>query len=263
MYNSTPTVKIYQDDPLDWKQSPHKLKSWTETVVGYQNEAQKLSRCILENRKLMGRDYPWDVSINIEVELLPSEIKTLWSKVCRKMRQQGIEALWVREPSKSNHCNYHLIVKNEMPKTKLAAIIETAMPSRDEFPWHKHIDRIRSQFHYPRYITKARTKGVVNGKVVWDKYRDKRLLFKPKLGLQKAGTIGKFWEMPKEAIWQAVKDKEQRIADGLDMPNIRRYAKHVHDLLGGTVPIKKIQRSYGNAAHHLRFQETVTAFYED
>lgn len=253
--------KIYQENPLDWRRHPHKLKSWTDTVTGYLNSAEKLSRCILENRKLMGRDYTWAVSINIEIEMLPEEIGEFWTKICRKLRD-WIVALWVREASLSNHCNYHLIVKNEITKDELEEAIENSMPKREIVPWHKCIEPIINQIIYPRYITKAAVKGLVNGKLVRDKYRDKRLLFKPNLGFEKYGFIGPFWEISKTTMWENVQNSEKTIADGLKKPNIKPYAKHIHELVGKERTLKQIQRKYGIAAHDPEFQKIVKAFSE-
>jgi len=76
MYDSEEVPKIYQEQPLVFKKQSFKLKSWTETVTGYLNEADKLSRCILNNHALMERDYPWAVAINVEEKLPPEQIKT-------------------------------------------------------------------------------------------------------------------------------------------------------------------------------------------
>jgi len=237
--------RMYQDEPQHFRKQSFKLKSWTETVVGYMNEADKLSRCILRNRQAMKRDYTWAVSINVEVELPAKAVKDIWTKVVRKLNARGVEALWVREPSKSNHVNYHLLVKNEMTKEELERLIEESMPDRVDVPYHKQVKPIDSQFHYARYITKAKTRGIVNGKEVADKYRDKRLLFQPKLALRKYGTIGTFWERSKATLWAEIRAVEKQIGEGLEKPNVRRLARHVYEMLGEAVPIERIERSFG------------------
>ena len=148
MYCSTEITQIFQDEPLEWRPSSFKLKGWTDTVTGYLYEANKLSRCLWENRRLMNHDYTWEVTINIEVELSPTEIKTTWTKICRGLRRKGVVALWVREPSPSNHCNYHLIVRNRIDKDDLESAIEHAMPSRTSVPHHKHVQSVQSQWFY-------------------------------------------------------------------------------------------------------------------
>lgn len=255
MYVGEPVPKLYQEEPLHSKMSSFKLKAWTETVVGYQNEADKLSRCILRNRDLMGRDYPWAVSINVEVELWPKDIKAVWTKACRKLKARGVVALWVREPSTSSHCNYHLIVKSEMTEEALEQAIEEAMPDRDVIPWHKQVRRVRSQYHYARYITKAKTRGYLHGREVMDKYRDRRLLFQPGLDLRKVGTIGQFWEKSKKLLWQDIRDHEQRVGEGLEQPKIRLLARHVFDLIDGYYPLQRVERSFGYFATEPDVQE--------
>ena len=245
MYDSIRIVQIFQDEPLDFKPSSFKLKGWTDTVVGFIHEASKLSQCIVKNSRLMKRNYTWAVSINIEQELSPHDIKEVWKKVCRKLKAKGIAALWVREPSKQNRCNYHLLVKSQITNFALETAIEESMPSRSDLPWHKQVKPVKSQWYWPRYICKAKTKGYINGRRVGDKYGNKRLLFKPHLGLRKCGTIGDFWEKSKKQIWQDIIDKEKRIAEGLEKPNIRKLVNHVYEWLGGYVPIKRIERSYG------------------
>jgi hypothetical protein len=245
MYSSSQPPKIYQEEPLYARNSAFKLKGWTETELGYMNEADQLARCILLNSKVMGRKYTWAVSINVEAELSPKDIKDTWTKACRVLRAKGVVALWVREPSLKNHCNYHLIVKNEMTRVALEQAVEEAMPDRAVIPWHKHIRPVRSQYHYARYITKAKTGGYINGKEVKDKYRDKRLLFQAKLGLKKYSTIGKFWEKPKKQLWQDIRDHEQQIADGLEQPKIRLLAQHVYEMIGGYYRLDKIERNFG------------------
>jgi hypothetical protein len=231
---------IYQEEPLCHRQSAFRPKGWTETEAGYLYEADKLARCSLLNGK-----YTWAVAINVEAELWPEEIKNLWTKACRVLRDRGVVALWVREPSTQNHCNYHMIVKNEMTREALEDAIEKAMPHRTAIPWHKHVRPVRSQYHYCRYITKAKTGDCINGKEIKDKYGARRLLFQAKLKLRKVGTIGKFWERSKKELWQGVRDYALRIAEGLEQPKIRLLAQHLHKILGDDVPLWRIERSFG------------------
>ncbi len=46
-------------------------------------------------------------------------------------------------------------------------------------------------------------------------------------------------------MWADIKAIEQRIGDGLEKPNVRRLAKHIHEYTCGYVPLKKIERSVG------------------
>lgn len=248
MYDSRKPAKLFQEDPVLYKKQSFKLKGWTETIVGYKNEADKLSRCILRNGVLMKRSYTWELTINVEAELMPKEITDLWTKVCRKLKKHGVVALWVREPSPSNHCNYHLIVSSNQTQIELEQAVEASMPDRSAVKWHKHIKAIDDQYGYSRYMTKAKIKGYVNGKLVDDLYQNKRLMFRPHLKLRKVGTVGKFWLKSKAKLWQDIRDVEQKISDGLEKPNVRRLAKYLHELVDGYVPLKQIERNFGKRA---------------
>jgi hypothetical protein len=246
MYDSTSIVQIFQDNPFDWKPSSFRLKGWRETVAGYLYEADKLSRCLWINRRLMKQDnYPWAVTINIRKVLSPNDINEVWKQVCRKLRARGVVALWVREPSKKNHCNYHLIVKSQLTQAALKRAIDESMPDRATVSYHKQVKPIKSQWHWCRYITKAKTTGYINGKKVEDKYENKRMLFVPKIGLPKYYNIGKFWEKPKKEIWQDIINKEKRIVEGLEKTNIRKLVNHVYEWLDRYVPLTEIERSFG------------------
>jgi hypothetical protein len=83
--------------------------------------------------------------------------------------------------------------------------------------------------------------------LVNDLYRHKRLLFKANMPFRKVGTIGDFWEQGKSKtkMWDDIKAIEKQIGEGLEKPNVKRLCKYVFDLLGGTVSLKQIERSYG------------------
>lgn len=49
----------------------------------------------------------------------------------------------------------------------------------------------------------------------------------------------------KEAIWNDIKAKEKRIAEGLEQPNVKRLAQHAYEFVGGAVSLRKIERSFG------------------
>ena len=246
---------IYQQNPIYYVKQTFKPKSWTETVVGYINEANELSQCILRNRRLMRRGYAWFVTINIEAVLTPEEITALWTKAKRKLEARGVIAIWVREPSRSNHCNYHLIVREGMTKAQLEQVIEDSLPPRREIAYHKQVERVKDQFSLPYYITKGKMRGTVDGHVVPDGYADKRLLFKPNLGLRKYGTIGPFWVKPRKQLWEEIKALEKKIAEGLGQAGMPSLVRHFHEMFGETVPLRKIERSLGAHADSKSVQD--------
>jgi hypothetical protein len=249
MYSSAKDDSLYQKNPLPSKPSNFKLKSWTETVQGYINEANQLTCCILRNRRLMKRPYTWHLTVNIEVKMPPKDITGLWAKVCRKLKAKGIEALWVREPTRSGKVHYHLLLKNSIGKTALERTLKECMPPRKEVGWHKRIQPVKDDWQLAHYITKAKIVGYVKGQSVADYYQRKRLLFKAKLKIKKFGTIGSFWEKPKKEIWAGIKAVEKKIGEGLGDYRVRKVVKHIRKLLGDDVPTSRIERSYGYFAN--------------
>src|SRR5262249_26057728 len=111
-YSSATSRKIYQEKPAYSKPSQHKPKCWTDSVLGYTNEAKQWATCVLRNRRLMGRPYTWAVHINLNEEIPPDLVADLWEKTKRKLNDRGIVCLWVREPNRLNKVHYHIIVKN-------------------------------------------------------------------------------------------------------------------------------------------------------
>jgi hypothetical protein len=268
----TKTVPLFQKNPVFRKQSQFRPKGWTETVEGYLAEARQLARTLIDNRRLMGRSYSWHLTINVEVVQTATQITDLWVKACRNMRLKGLVALWVREPTCSGKVHYHLVVKSRIGQRALRGIIRDSMPDlgvkapsgRRRLGWHMKLQPVTDDWQLVHYVSKAKIAGCVKGVKVDDYYKNKRLLFSSNLKLKKYGTIGDFWERPKAALWQDVKDKEARIADGLKNPDVRRLARHVHDLLGGYVPLKDIERNYGYNADDPMIRDWIKrAFYPD
>ncbi len=238
---------LFQTDPVFSNASLHRPKSWTETTTGYIREAKELTMCLVRNERLMDKPYQWHVTINLEIELTPSEIRNRWRKVVRKLRARGVVAIWVMEVSRSNRVHFHLIVSSQISGVALEQAIDNAMPPRAEVGWHKCLQRIEpgGTWQLAHYVTKAKIAAYVNGRRVEDYYAGKRVLFQPKLGLRKHSPIGPFWVKPKAAIWADIRGNEQRIADGLNQPGVRELVNHVHEILGHTVPLRTIERAFG------------------
>ena len=248
IYNSADDGKIYQTNPVYSKPSQFKPKGWTNTTCGYIREAKQWALCVLRNRDQMQRPYSWVFHLNLNEEIPFNEISPMWQKVSRKLKSKGIVALWVREANRLNKLHYHILVKNEISKDDLKNAIEFAMPPRSVVKWRKRVEPIRFRNWLCFYIFKAKVAGENdNGVFVKDKYRAKRLLFKPKMPFKKVGTIGDFWEhgKSKKKFWDEIKADQKQIGEGLERPNIERLCEHVYDLLGGCVSLIKIKRSYG------------------
>lgn len=247
MYCSIPDDKIFQTTPPWTKTSNFKLKSWTETVQGYLNEAKNLTTCLIRNRELAKRPYTLFLTIYVDVTMQPKAINDWWKKAARNLQRKGVVAIWVREPTRTNRVHYHLLLRSIHTKEQLATIIEESLPSRKTGRWHKNIKVVRKRDgRLLRYITKAKTAGETkSGIYLSDLYRRKRLLFKSGLGIRKHGTIGRFWSKSKEAIWEDVKAREKRIAEGLEQPNVKRLAQHAYEFVDGYVPLRQIERNFG------------------
>ena len=232
-------------------------------MEGYLYEAKKLTRCILDNRKLMNRPYSWFVTIYVWQVLTPKEITEVWTKACRSLRLQGIAAIWVREPTRNNKCHYHLLISNPIERNTLAKLIESAMPKRKELGWHKRIQPVTNEWRLAHYITKAKIKGTKKGRPVADKYASKRLLFKAGLNIKKYGTIGKFWVRSKKRLWDEVKAREARIAHGLEDYRIRLLVPHAFELLGPSLTPKDVERRLGLHAHDPGIQAWANRLFPD
>ena len=248
-YDSADNGKIYQTHPALSRPSQFKPKGWTESEAGYINEAKQWAMCVWRNRKLMKRPYTWAVHINLNEEFPVDQVSPMWQKVSRKLQDRGVVALWVREPNRLNKLHYHLIIKSEVGKAQLKRDIEEAMPPRSVVKWRKRVEPVKNEWRLCHYVFKAKVKGRnKKGVMVNDLYRHKRLLFLPKMPFKKVGTIGDFWEggKSKKKLWDDIKAIEKRIAEGLEKPNVKRLCKYVYELLGETVPLKQIERSYGH-----------------
>src|SRR5262249_14880849 len=157
---------------------------------GYINEARKLTTLILRNRKLAGEPYTWFVTVVVETVLSPKDTAALWTKASRSMRDAGIVALWVREPSKANKVHYHLLLRTRITEAMLRAIVKAAMPQRQDGQkragWHMNMKPVsEDEWWLAHYITKGKVAGRLNGRPVPDLYAKKRLLFVPGLPYNK------------------------------------------------------------------------------
>ena len=255
MYSSEHENKIYQENPVFHKPSIYRPSGWTETVEGYIREARKLTTLILRNRKLTGEPYTWFLTIAVETVIPPKDTAALWTRAARSMKDAGIVAVWVREPTTTGGIHYHMLLRTRITKPDLRAVFQAAMKPKKTDPagvaWHMNVQPVDDDdwWWLAHYVTKARIAGTVNGKSVADFYASKRLLFVPGLPFNKHGVIGKFWAKPKGQMWADVIATERKIADGLKKPHVERLAKHVYDFLGGTIPLKQIERAFGFQAN--------------
>jgi hypothetical protein len=227
-----PDDKIYQTNPPISNNSNYKLKTWTDTVNGYIYEAKKLTYCLKQNKVLTRKQYSWFVTINFHQKIELQKIKKFfddhWIKNCRKLKNKGLIAFWSTEPNKKNKIHIHLIILSNQTKKELSQIFEDCLPSRKSVEgWHKRIDPISNDYRLLHYVTKGKIAGKTKkGMEVEDLYKNKRLLFKKRLGFKKHGTIGSFWFKPIKKILEDQRLKESKIAYGMgdkDIMCLRDY----------------------------------------
>jgi hypothetical protein len=240
--------RIFNPEPW-YKNRPNPLRDtgWV-TIDGYWYEADQLARCILLNRAYMladGRDYTSIISLNIELELLPKEVSDLWGKITKNLRRHRFIGLWVREPSVvTNHVNYHILSKSDDAE----ATLRKCIPADVSHHLHaKPFDR-RMAWYGVRYIVKARTPKYFNGRLVSrDRWMAKRSFFIEKVGIDKYGTVGDFWEDGKSKIslWEEIKATEKRISDGMTLPGAEELVDYLNELTQGHQGRARIRRAVG------------------
>lgn len=237
---------LYQTAPAMSKPSLYRPSGWTDTVAGYVREAKQLTQCILQNERLAGEPYSWFVTVNVDDEQPAAEVNALWRRVSRRLKAGGIVALWVREVGSNNKIHYHMLVRSRIGRAALGDAVHAAMkPEAARWHWRPQQVRAGGVWQLAHYMTKAKISGFVNGRRVDDYYADKRLLFRSKTGVRKLGQIGGFWVESRAAIWRGIRDREERIADGLERPHVRPLVDHMYALCDGTVPVAKIERAVG------------------
>jgi hypothetical protein len=240
--------RIFNEEPF-FKKRPHPFRDtgWV-TTDGYLYEADQLARCILLNRSYMltgGRDYTSFMSLNLELELLPSEVSDLWVKITKKLRKNNFIGLWVREPSPiTNHVNYHILSKSDDAE----AVLRKSIP--DDVPHHLRPDPFdkRLAWYGARYIVKAKTPKYFNGLLVSrDRWMAKRSFFIEKVGIAKYGTVGDFWEKGKTkvSLWGEIKATEKRISNGMTLPGADEQVDYLNELTQGHLGRARIRRAVG------------------
>jgi hypothetical protein len=242
---------LFQENPaLKDKDHLHKPYGFTRSVEAYHNAAAREISLLLANRALLrrqGGDYHWAITINVETDLTPEQIKKSWQLAALRMKRAGVVAYWVREPSRSNRCHYHLVCTSDHTARALKRIVSGAKPRGQT--WHTRIEPIENPFCWVRYILKSKAIGERNGRIVQDLYAEKRLLFRPNLGIDKVGYFGGFWVKPKQGMWKAIASNEKKIADGLKRKGVPKLLGYLlNDFFGGQIPEKELKRLLGTNA---------------
>ena len=242
-----PDDKIYKTNPPITNNSNFPKGTWTDTIDGYIYEAKKLTYCLLENKKLAGKPYTFFVTINFHQALTLKKINAFynenWIANCEKLKKKGLIACWIIEGSKENKIHFHLVVLSNHTHKELAKIFEDCLPIRkSNGGWHKKIEHIKeNDFRLLHYFTKGKLTGKTKkGREVDDLYKNKRILFKKRLGIKKLGSIGEFWFHSREKIWEDNCKKESKIAYGKGDIDAMCYRDYIYEgVIGGSYDDKK------------------------
>lgn len=239
---------IFQDKPKFKSNSLFKDSGWTTSISGYQREAKKFAKCLIENQRLTGSPYTWFVTLNIYKTMTPATLKTWikneWKTITRNLFNKKVICCWIVECNRKNQVHYHFVFRSCHTEKEIEEIFEASVPARASLGgWHKKIEFVLSKSkRLPYYAIKAKIQGLT--KRGWhskDLYARKRILFKPNLGIRKHGKIGEFWSKPIEKIWDEKKKRAKAIADKLENGDVKMVAAFFSDLTG--VHLRKVQKT--------------------
>ena len=242
-------VSIYQKNPVRTKKirkNDFPDKGW-DTVLGAQREAHKLKYCLIRNKELANRPYTWFATINFHDVSSPKSAAASWKKSCRKLKEKGAVGGYIREVNTRNRLHYHLLFRSEHTKETLAAIINRSLPDRSSEPWHMNLKKVRtSDWDLFAYLGKSKVPGKnAAGKMVEDRYAEKRLLMKKKIGLRKLGAFGFFWIKSRVQLWKENIATSKRIDEGLQVAGVREEVQATYERHNGRIPLREIERELG------------------
>jgi hypothetical protein len=164
MAKSSQPDKLYQLRPKKRVRPLGYPEDGWYTLDGYIYEADKLSRYVAWARRHHFKDeFTVFASINITEDLTGDQMKGLWSKVCRYLKNNHIVALYVCEISRrSNRFNYHLLLRSQTPNLKV--LLKFAMKGVKTNIMVEPYDTGEGRFTV-RYMTKAKTAKYKNGEL--------------------------------------------------------------------------------------------------
>ena len=228
---------LFQKSPAQGDKINHGF-NWC-TIEGQKAAGRRLVGQAIANEQLIGKPYAHVGTIKVLKELSVKEIKTLWGQISRALRKAGCEYLWIIEVTPSNKIDWHLVfrdapadlMKSRGRKLKARIKAKTSVPLNIQFAPFKKKSR-----SWLNYICKAKINGtrehkpissddvddVANSNTttfISDLYEAKRVLFLPKIGLNKYGATEGFWEAsPAELTkaWKAKKKKRQQAINIID-----------------------------------------------
>ena len=171
-------------------------------------------------------------TINILKHMGVPEIRKVWAKITRKLRDAGVVAWWIREVSRqSDRVHYHLITISDHSGDELKALIRASCPT---YRFRLQFDPPRDAKHSANYLCKSTEFA---GRPSF--HAKKVVLFAEKVGLEKHGTIekaGKFWQRkPKKKTpqqKQVERDFKHQFGEALNDTYVQEAATTLADTTG-------------------------------
>jgi hypothetical protein len=242
--------KFHNSEPEFKKRSGQLRDSGWYTVDGYLKESNELSRCILLNRKYLravGKDYRHFGTLRFDYDFQDSEeVKALFETMNKRLRGK-VDVLFIKEVNPENdriHCHFLSTTEGDIQHH-----IEAALP--DYIPRNPGYLKIlpfegRLAFWCAFYITKGKVAKYFNGHLISrDRYAQKRHLFKSDVGFHKVSKVGKFWAKSRNALWQEIKNTEQRITVGMGVDGADELVDYLDELTQGYFGSAELRRRVG------------------
>jgi hypothetical protein len=211
----------------------------TESIEGFLNDGKKHLSYIVESCIRTNRTFEWFVTINYEVILSIQQIKKEWltfTKGTSRHHKDDLAYFWVREitPSDPRRLHYHLGILQGFCEDEetVEGILRKCLRGFSQY--HMKVERPRDPYDLAPYMLKLK-----------DHQRDKILLFKPNLGLERVGQNRLFSPpgIKKTKLLAGLKEKNNRVKEGSTLMGHPELAQYISTFLG--LPYKEISRMIG------------------
>ena len=107
MVNSTRTPKLYQERPEKRSRQTFFTEHGWHTTDGFLYEADAFARCVnWAKHHYFTTPFTYFASVDFTQDIDPKDMKVLWAKVCRHLKNKGVVAVWAVEASKLRVTKY-------------------------------------------------------------------------------------------------------------------------------------------------------------
>ena len=217
-------------DTLGWREVGH-----TSSQTAWDNQSEDLAQCII--------NAPWSyyswIIFSINDKLTIPEHQELWEKVRGALGRIGIILFWSRDWSDDGKTlHYDLWLKTSHDAKTIRQTIKRIIPDVKHNVRHPtKRERIKAGLENYRYetlrnepLSKRDVICIVRYILKTNKHKHKRVFWEKKLGLNKYGTIGNFWENKKQELlnnWRKAKklwkqNKQKNTLEQQPQPQIRQ-----------------------------------------